>query len=198
MSDCRSEASPYALPLPLAGEGRGGGGPRRTVPTSSASGKGVRPRWRFGLIAAILFLALAPAPAYAVQPDEVLADPALESRARNLSLNLRCLVCQNQSIDDSDAPLARDLRILVRERLKAGDSDAEVIDFVVARYGEFVLLNPRVRPSTYVLWLAPGVILVLGGLALWAGYRRRRPAPERAAPLSEQEKAALDKVLRAP
>jgi cytochrome c-type biogenesis protein CcmH len=198
MSDCRSEASPYALSLPLAGEGRRGGGPRRTVPTSSASGKGVRPRWRFGLIAAILFLALAPAPAYAVQPDEVLADPALESRARNLSLNLRCLVCQNQSIDDSDAPLARDLRILVRERLKAGDSDAEVIDFVVARYGEFVLLNPRVRPSTYVLWLAPGVILVFGGLALWAGYRRRRPAPERAAPLSEQEKEALDKVLRAP
>ncbi len=102
-------------------------------------------------------------PALAVQPDEILADPELEARARDLSRELRCMVCQNQSIDDSDAPLARDLRLLVRERLKAGDSDGQVLDFLTARYGEFVLLKPRFGWDTALLWLAPGVVLLLGG-----------------------------------
>ncbi len=108
-----------------------------------------------------LLLALA-APALAVQPDEVLKDPQLEARARGLSQHLRCMVCQNQSIDDSDAPLARDLRLLVRERLSAGDSDSQVIDFLVSRYGEFVLLKPRFEWHTAALWLLPPVILLAG------------------------------------
>src|SRR5512145_251009 len=114
------------------------------------------------LLLAIAFLWLSALPALAVQPDEVLSDPALEGRARHLSKELRCMVCQNQSIDDSDAPLARDLRILVRDRLKAGDNDSQVIDFLVARYGEFVLLKPRFQWHTAVLWMAPPVLLVLG------------------------------------
>ena len=106
--------------------------------------------------------------AHAVQPDEVMSDPARESRARDLSRELRCMVCQNQSIDDSDAPLARDLRLLVRERIASGDSDAQVIDFLVARYGEFVLLKPRFNSHTLLLWLLPPLALAGGGLALWA------------------------------
>ena len=104
--------------------------------------------------------------AYAVQPDEIMPDPAKESRARDLSRELRCMVCQNQSIDDSEAPLARDLRLLVRERIAAGDSDAQVLDFLVARYGEFVLLKPRLEAHTLLLWLLPPLALVGGGLAL--------------------------------
>jgi cytochrome c-type biogenesis protein CcmH len=111
--------------------------------------------------------------AHAVQPDEVMSDPAKESRARELSRELRCMVCQNQSIDDSDAPLARDLRLLVRERIASGDSDAQVIDFLVARYGEFVLLKPRFSSHTLLLWLLPPLALVGGGLVLWANMRRR-------------------------
>jgi cytochrome c-type biogenesis protein CcmH len=111
--------------------------------------------------------------AYAVQPDEIMSDPAQESRARNLSRELRCMVCQNQSIDDSEAPLARDLRLLVRERIAAGDSDAQVIDFLVARYGEFVLLKPRLTLHTLLLWLLPPLALAGGGLALWMHSRRR-------------------------
>jgi cytochrome c-type biogenesis protein CcmH len=114
------------------------------------------------------------APAFAVQPDEIMADPAKEARARELSRELRCMVCQNQSIDDSEAPLARDLRILVRERIAAGDSDRQVIDFLVARYGEFVLLKPRFNPHTLLLWLVPPLVLVGGGIALWR-FGRRRP-----------------------
>ena len=110
---------------------------------------------------------------YAVQPDEMMADPAKESRARELSRELRCMVCQNQSIDDSEAPLARDLRLLVRERIAAGDSDAQVIDFLVARYGEFVLLKPRMEPQTLLLWLLPPLALAGGGLVLWRNGRRR-------------------------
>src|SRR4030088_1146829 len=123
-----------------------------------------RTRW-----ISVLFLAMAIAgasPSFAVQPDEILPDPALESRARTLSRELRCMVCQNQSIDDSDAPLARDLRLLVRERLKAGDSDTQVIDFLTARYGQFVLLKPRVGWDTALLWGAPVVVLLLGALAI--------------------------------
>jgi cytochrome c-type biogenesis protein CcmH len=111
--------------------------------------------------------------AYAVQPDEIMSDPAMETRARDLSRELRCMVCQNQSIDDSEAPLARDLRLLVRERIAAGDSDAQVIDFLVARYGEFVLLKPRLKPHTLLLWLLPPLALAGGGFALWTHGRRR-------------------------
>jgi len=111
--------------------------------------------------------------AYAVQPDEIMSDPAKELRARDLSRELRCMVCQNQSIDDSEAPLARDLRLLVRERIAAGDSDAQVLDFLVARYGEFVLLKPRVEPHTLLLWLLPPLALAGGGVALWINSRRR-------------------------
>ena len=114
--------------------------------------------------------------AYAVQPDEIMSDPAMESRARDLSRELRCMVCQNQSIDDSEAPLARDLRLLVRERIAAGDSDAQVMDFLVARYGEFVLLKPRLKPHTLLLWLLPPFALAGGGLALWMHNRRRTKA----------------------
>src|SRR6201990_3495656 len=109
--------------------------------------------------------------AHAVLPDEVMSDPAKETRARGLSRELRCMVCQNQSIDDSEAPLARDLRLLVRERIAAGDSDAQVIDFLVARYGEFVLLKPRLSLHTLLLWLLPPLVLAGGGLALWAHSR---------------------------
>ncbi len=112
-------------------------------------------------------------PALAVQPDEVLANPQLEARARELSRELRCMVCQNQSIDDSDAPLARDLRLLVRERLKAGDSDGQVLDFLVSRYGEFVLLKPRFAWHTLLLWGTPAVVVLLGGLATVFAFRRR-------------------------
>ena len=124
-------------------------------------------------VAALAGLTVLASPSYAVQPDEIMADPAKESRARDLSRELRCMVCQNQSIDDSEAPLARDLRLLVRERLAAGDSDAQVIDFLVARYGEFVLLKPRVNSHTLLLWLLPPLALLGSGLALWAFNRRR-------------------------
>jgi cytochrome c-type biogenesis protein CcmH len=124
---------------------------------------------------ALLAVLLASPLAHAVQPDEVMADPAGEARARNLSRELRCMVCQNQSIDDSEAPLARDLRLLVRERIAAGDSDNQVIDFLVARYGEFVLLRPRFESQTLLLWLVTPLALFGGGLALWAYGRRRAP-----------------------
>jgi cytochrome c-type biogenesis protein CcmH len=128
----------------------------------------------------------------AVQPDEVLKDPVREQRAREISAGLRCLVCQNQSIDDSDAPLAKDLRLLVRERLQAGDTDREVRNFVVQRYGEFVLLRPVFAVHTLLLWLTPVVVLGLGILGFIAARRRR---PQEAAPLDEGEKAALDRLL---
>src|SRR5262245_23922608 len=138
----------------------------------------------FGWRVVILALALlAAAPAAAVQPDEVLADPALEARARALSRELRCMVCQNQSIDDSDAPLARALRLLVRERLRAGDSDRGVLDFLVARYGEFVLLKPRVAWHTAMLWAAPAGALTAGLAAIFFAARRRRTVSVEAAPL---------------
>ena len=142
-----------------------------------------------------------PRPALAVQPDEILSDPALEGRARTLSKELRCMVCQNQSIDDSDAPLARDLRLLVRERIAAGDSDAQVLDSLVARYGEFVLLKPRFTPHTLLLWLLPPLALIGGGLALWFYSRRRANAGGTADPsllrLTEEEEARLQRLLAA-
>jgi cytochrome c-type biogenesis protein CcmH len=133
-------------------------------------------------------------PAHAVQPDEVLKDPALERRAREISSGLRCLVCQNQSIDDSNAPLARDLRVLVRERLVAGDSDRAVTDFVVQRYGDFVLLKPPLNAHTALLWGAPFLILAAGGLVVWRRGRRLPPAA-RAPSLSEEERRRLEAVL---
>ncbi len=148
---------------------------------------------------ALLFLALtffAPA-AYAVQPDEVLSDPVLEARARVISEGLRCLVCQNQSIDDSDAPLAKDLRLLVRERLKEGDSDKQIVDYVVARYGEFVLLKPRFEQKTLLLWLATPVLFLLALLVLAIAYRRRQSAQE-SAPLNVNEKRRLKRILDQP
>jgi cytochrome c-type biogenesis protein CcmH len=141
-------------------------------------------------------IALAALPAKAVQPDEVLSDPALEARARSISEELRCLVCQNQSIDDSDAPLAKDLRLLVRERLKAGDSDQEIVDFVVARYGEFVLLKPRLSPHTLILWFATPILFGAALLLIWLAYRRRQSvAAEGLAPLSAGEERRLKRLL---
>jgi cytochrome c-type biogenesis protein CcmH len=136
-----------------------------------------------------------PDPVLAVQPDEVLENPALEARARDLSAGLRCLVCQNQSIDDSDAPLAKDLRVLVRERLKAGDTDAEIIDFVVARYGEFVLLKPRLTEHTWLLWLATPLILLAAVIAIGLASRRRSGAQVKAKPLTAKEKRDLKRIL---
>ncbi len=154
-------------------------------------------RW-FAVI--VLALTLAAPRLLAVQPDEILSDPVLEARARVLSKELRCMVCQNQSIDDSDAPLARDLRLLVRERLQAGDSDRQVIDFLVARYGEFVLLKPRFSLRTALLWLGPAIFLGIGALALVLISRRHRARAgvERAAPsprLTAAEKARLSEIL---
>ena len=151
----------------------------------------------FIVTGALALGALAPPPAGAVLPDEVLADAALEARARALSKNLRCLVCQNQSIDDSNADLARDLRILVRERLKAGDSDEKIIAFLVARYGDFVLLKPPMRPATWPLWFGPLVIFLTAGLGLFIAIGRRRARPTPApVPLDDTEKARLARILR--
>jgi len=139
------------------------------------------------------------APAFAVTPDEILPDPQLEARARALSHELRCMVCQNQSIDESDAPLAHDLRVLVRERLKAGDSDSQVIDFLVARYGEFVLLKPRFEWHTAPLWLAPGVLLLIGGITVFMAVRRRRGGAvnlQAPPPLSKSEQARLAELTK--
>ena len=139
---------------------------------------------------ALLVVLLTAWPVLAVNPDEVLADPALEARARAISENLRCLVCQNPSIDDSDADLARDLRIIVRERLTAGDTDQEAVQFIVDRYGEYVLLNPVVAPHTILLWIAAPVVLLIGGVAVFVGARRKRAATQ--ATLTDEEKAALE------
>ena len=133
--------------------------------------------------------------ANAVQPDEVLPDPALEARARAISEGLRCLVCQNQSIDDSDAPLAKDLRLLVRERLKQGDSDQQVVDFIVARYGEFVLLKPKFSPHTLLLWLATPAVFVGALLLIWLAYRRRQSAAQTVPKLSVNEERRLKRLL---
>ena len=153
-------------------------------------------RWLFFIV---LTLTLVASPRVeAVQPDEILADSALEGRARALSKELRCMVCQNQSIDDSDAPLARDLRVLVRERLQAGDSDGQVIDFLVARYGEFVLLKPRFSLHTALLWLGPAAVMFIGALGLFVLARRYRAVSGPAAAgatLTPAEQARLSEIL---
>lgn len=143
---------------------------------------------------AALLLALLSAPAFAVLPDEQLADPALEARARAVSQELRCLMCQNQSIDDSNAPIARDLRLLVRERIKAGDSDAQVVQFLTDRYGDFVRLRPPFKPSTFLLWLTPPALLLIAGAGT-ALYLRRRGSTAPATPLSDSDEARLASLL---
>jgi cytochrome c-type biogenesis protein CcmH len=148
---------------------------------------------RYLVVIAVLF-SLFGTQAIAVQPDEVLKNPVLEQRARALSRELRCMVCQNQSIDDSDAPLARDLRLLVRERLTAGDSDRQVIDFLVARYGEFVLLKPRLEWRTALLWAVPPGALLAGVIALFLFARKRRQRTVESMPLTESERAKLARL----
>ncbi len=142
-------------------------------------------------------LALAPlAGSRAVEPSEILDDPALEARARDISKGLRCLVCQNQSIDDSNADLARDLRVLVRERLTAGETNRQVIAFVTARYGDYVLLEPPLKPTTYLLWFGPAAILLAGGAAVIMFLRRRtRLAMSGSAPLSDDERRRIERLL---
>lgn len=152
------------------------------------------------VIAALLATPLLAAPfttaALAVQPDEILKDPALEARARAISKELRCLVCQNQSIDDSDATLAHDLRIVVRERLTAGDTDSEAVAFIVERYGDFVLLRPPFKASTLVLWIGPALILIVGIIGVFVWHRRRRDAVAApVAPLTADEQARIDTLL---
>jgi cytochrome c-type biogenesis protein CcmH len=149
---------------------------------------------RVALIGLLLSLAMAGA-APAVQPDEMLKDSALESRARDLSRELRCMVCQNQSIDDSEAPLARDLRLLVRERLIKGDSDQQVLSFLVSRYGEFVLLRPPLEWHTLLLWGLPPAALAAGTIGLFIMSRRRRSVATEADPLSQDEEQRLSTLV---
>lgn len=146
------------------------------------------------IIPLLCLLVLFSLPAHAVKPDERLADPALEARARVLSAELRCMVCQNENIDDSDADLARDIRLLVRDRLVKGDSDAAVLDFLVARYGQFVLLKPRFEMETMLLWGTPVLVLFLGGLVAVLGWRRQR-ANTGPAPLDPGEEERLNQLL---
>ncbi|MBB4479866.1 cytochrome c-type biogenesis protein CcmH [Rhizobium etli] len=150
--------------------------------------------WLLSRLLVALFILFAPLSAFAVNPDEVLADPALEARARTLSAELRCMVCQNQSIDDSNAELAKDLRLLVRERIKDGDSDEEVLDYIVSRYGEFVLLKPRFNPKTVLLWGAPVLLVLAGGLSLLVFGRRRAGKPT-GSKLTAEEQARLNELL---
>lgn len=150
---------------------------------------------RAGVAALMLAVAAQGAPTWAVEPDEVMADPALEARARIISKELRCLVCQNQSIDDSDAGLARDLRILLRQRLAAGDTDQQAKGYLVARYGDFVLLKPPMKPSTYALWFGPLVIFIIGALGVVVYLRRRRPGRGAVTALTATERKRLDEIL---
>ena len=153
----------------------------------------VRTFFMFSLMASLVTTALA------VNPREILDDPALEARAREISKGLRCVVCQNQSIDDSDAVLARDLRILVRERLTAGDSDTQVVNYIASRYGDFVLLNPPFKIGTLVLWLGPFIILIIASLAGVVFFRHQRSAlkyEKLSLPLNSQERENLDNLLK--
>ena len=151
----------------------------------------------FTLLAIGVLIAFGP-PALATQPDEILSDPAKEARARNLSQHLRCVVCQNQSIDDSNAPLARDLRILLRERIAAGDSDEAAMDYIVARYGNFVLLKPPVQPNTLIMWFGPGLVLLMALAGYWALIRRpgREAEAGPAETLTAAEREELEAILK--
>jgi cytochrome c-type biogenesis protein CcmH len=158
-------------------------------------GKGLRRSLLGAFVSSwLIFLSF---PTLAVIPSERLADPALEARARALSQELRCLVCQNQSIDDSNADLAHDLRVLVRERLAGGDTDAQVLAYLTSRYGDYVLLRPPVEPATYLLWFGPPAILLIGGIVILAGWRRRAAsnAATATAPLSAEERRRVAQML---
>src|SRR5262245_58075373 len=146
----------------------------------------------------LLLAAITSGRSLAVQPDEMLKDPSLEARARELSRELRCMVCQNQSIDDSEAPLARDLRLLVRERLTKGDTDQQVLDFLVARYGEFVLLKPPLESRTIILWTLPPLALLAGAIGLFFAGRRRRLGQREPATLSNEEQRRLSTLVDKP
>lgn len=146
----------------------------------------------------VMLAAIAPSSSLAVQPNEMLKDPKLETRARELSRELRCMVCQNQSIDESEAPLARDLRLLVRERLSKGDTDQQVLNFLVARYGEFVLLKPPLESRTFILWALPPVALLAGAAGLFFALRRRRTAQLEPATLSNEEQRKLSTLVDKP
>jgi cytochrome c-type biogenesis protein CcmH len=148
---------------------------------------------RRALLTASLLLALA-APARAVTPDEQLPDPALEARARHVSEELRCVVCQNQSVDESDAPLAHDIRVLLRQRIAAGDTDAQAKAYLSQRYGSFVLMKPPMKADTLLLWFGPLLVLIVGGFAV-AGYLRGRRAPDLSPPLDPAEEAEVAKIL---
>ncbi|NMD09149.1 MAG: cytochrome c-type biogenesis protein CcmH [Phyllobacteriaceae bacterium] len=148
---------------------------------------------RSGVASFLLVVCLLSVPALAVQPDEILKDPALEARARTISAGLRCLVCQNQSIDDSDATVARDLRILIREQLMKNQTDEQVVSFVVERYGDYVLLKPRLTAKTVILWFTPFLVVLLGGFYLLRGRKTEAPVHDQ---LSDAEKAELDAILR--
>lgn len=169
-----------------------------TLPGGSPFRAACRLAAAFGLALGLATAGAVPVAAQAVTPDEMLANPAQEARARALFKRLRCLVCQNQSIDDSNAPLARDLRVLVRERIAAGDDDSEVIGFLTRRYGDFVLLKPPVEPKTWGLWFGPLAVLLVAALAiLVAWHARGRRAGAVAAPLSADEHARLARILEA-
>lgn len=150
---------------------------------------------RLARLCALLALLALPGAAHAVEPDEMLADPALEARARSISEGLRCLVCQNESVDESHAPLAHDIRVLVRKRLEAGDTNAQVRDYLVARYGQFILLRPPLELQTLLLWGTPLVVLLAGGAAA-ALAMRRRPGKSADAALSDSERRKLEEILQ--
>ena len=151
---------------------------------------------RFLFAVLVTWMALAPLPSVSVEPGERLKDPILEARARDISKGLRCLVCQNQSIDDSDASLARDLRVLVRERLTAGESDDQVIAYVTSRYGDYVLLEPPLKPTTYLSWFGPVGIFLVGGAAVFVFLRRRtRLAGDEVTPLNDKERRHIERLL---
>jgi len=161
-------------------------------------GKSLQSRRRLHLMLTALLGLAASSPAYAVQPDEMLRDPALEARARTLSQDLRCVVCQNQNIDDSNAPLARDLRVLLRDRLTAGDDDRQAIDYIVARYGNFVLLKPPMQINTVLLWIGPLLVLIAAAIGFGRFIRRASAVPADAAaprPLSADELKLVDAIL---